>query len=253
MTEESVAVALDTQDQSGLTLRRLLENFCNFLEVHCGEEDRRQYIDALDTVQTGAYSGQDAANSFSDDERQGSHPESLVPNVRLVNGATGTETRQRLMLTFNTPFYPEILIASSVLAEGVDLHLTCRHVIHHDLCWNPSTLEQRTGRIDRIGAKAEQCGAPIDVYLPYIGETQDEKQYRVVMDRERWFNVVMGGEVKMDARTTDKLAERIPLPQAVVQALTFRLDLTQHVAYPRAESAGQVSTHRAGQVPLAPL
>ena len=31
------------------------------------------------------------------------------------------------------------------------------HMIHHDLCWNPSNLEQRTGRIDRIGAKAERA------------------------------------------------------------------------------------------------
>jgi hypothetical protein len=38
----------------------------------------------------------------------------------LVNGATRGETRQRLMLTFNSPFFPEVLIASSVMAEGVD-------------------------------------------------------------------------------------------------------------------------------------
>jgi hypothetical protein len=225
MTEESVSVALDTCDQSGLPLRQLLKDFCTFLERNCGEEDRRQYIEALTKVQTGAHFGQEAASAFSDDERQGARTERLAPNVRLVNGATGSATRQRLMLTFNTPFYPEILIASSVLAEGVDLHLTCRHVIHHDLCWNPSTLEQRTGRIDRIGAKAERCGASIDVYLPYVGETQDEKQYRVVMDRERWFNVVMGGDFKVDARTTEKLAERIPLPRAVMDALAFRLSV----------------------------
>ena len=50
------------------------------------------------------------------------------------------------MLAFNTPFFPEVLVASSVMAEGVDLQQDCRHVIHHDLDWNPSTLEQRTGR-----------------------------------------------------------------------------------------------------------
>ena len=129
------------------------------------------------------------------------------------------------MLTFNTPFYPEILIASSVMAEGVDLHLNCRHVIHHDLCWNPSTLEQRTGRVDRIGAKADRCGASISVYLPYIAETQDDKMYQVVMDRERWFNIVMGSKYKVDARTTEKLAERIPLPEKAAKELIFRLEV----------------------------
>ena len=115
-----------------------------------------------------------------------------MANVRRVYGDTRQETRDRIMLTFNTPFYPEILIASSVMAEGVDLHLNCRHVIHHDLDWNPSSLEQRTGRIDRLGAKAERSGHPIRVYLPYLEGCQDEKLFRVVMDRERWFGVVMG-------------------------------------------------------------
>jgi SNF2 family DNA or RNA helicase len=124
---------------------------------------------------------------------------------------------------FNTPFYPDVLVASSVMAEGVDLHLNCRHVIHHDLCWNPSMLEQRTGRVDRIGAKAEACGRPIQVYLPFVAETQDEKMFRVVIDRERWFNVVMGEQYKVDARNTDILAERIPFPDEAAMELAFDL------------------------------
>jgi superfamily II DNA/RNA helicase len=96
------------------------------------------------------------------------------------------------LLTFNTPLFPEVLIASSVLAEGVDLHLNCRHVIHHDLCWNPSTLEQRSGRVDRIGSQAERVGKSINVFLPYLAATQDEKMFRVVRDRERWFQIIMG-------------------------------------------------------------
>jgi hypothetical protein len=114
-----------------------------------------------------------------------------------------------------------------VLAEGVDLHLNCRYLIHHDLCWNPSTLEQRTGRIDRIGAKAERCGQSIFLYLPYIAETQDEKMYRVVMDRERWFSVVMGENYKVDARSVEKLAARIPLPEAAARELAFRLEVAK--------------------------
>jgi superfamily II DNA/RNA helicase len=119
------------------------------------------------------------------------------------------------------------LIASSVTAEGVDLHRNCRYVIHHDLCWNPSMLEQRTGRVDRIGAKTELCGQPIHVYLPYVAATQDEKMYRVVMDRERWFGVVMGENYQVDAQTTEKLAERLPLPEAAASALAFRLEAAE--------------------------
>ena len=187
---------------------------------------RTRYLEAIRSIQTGTITGQEALGTFGDDERQGATPERLLPNVRLVNGAVKSETRQRLMLTFNSPFFPEVLIASSVMAEGVDLHRFCRYVIHHDLCWNPSTLEQRTGRVDRIGAKVERCGKPIRVYLPYLAETQDEKMYRVVMDRERWFNVVMGEKFKVDARTTEKLARRVPLPATVAQELAFRLEVS---------------------------
>ena len=97
--------------------------------------------------------------------------------------------------------------------------------MHHDLCWNPSTLEQRTGRIDRIGAKAEKCGKSIQVYLPYISETQDEKMYRVVTERERWFNVVMGEKYKVDAASTDKYSERIPFPEELAKELSFNLEV----------------------------
>ena len=42
-----------------------------------------------------------------------------------------------------------------LIAEGVDLHSSCRHVIHHDLAWNPGSIEQRTGRVDRLDCEAE--------------------------------------------------------------------------------------------------
>lgn len=226
LDKAAVRQAFASGDGSGRSLRDVLHDFFDFLENRCVTEERMRYLEAIRSIQTGTITGHEVLSTFGDDERQGATPERLLPNVRLVNGAVKSETRQRLMLTFNSPFFPEVLIASSVMAEGVDLHRFCRYVIHHDLCWNPSTLEQRTGRVDRIGAKVERCGQPIRVYLPYLAETQDEKMYRVVMDRERWFNVVMGEKFKVDARTTEKLAQRVPLPASVAQELAFRLEIS---------------------------
>ena len=129
------------------------------------------------------------------------------------------------MLAFNTPFFPEILVASAVMSEGVDLHLHCRHTIHHDLDWNPSVLEQRTGRLDRLGSHAERSAMPIVVYEPFLEATQDEKQYRVVKDRERWFNVVMGEALQLDEATTDRLQSREPLPPELARSLSLRLEV----------------------------
>jgi len=131
---------------------------------------------------------------------------------------------KRLTAMFNTPFAPDLLVASSVMGEGIDLHLECRHVIHHDLDWNPSVLEQRTGRLDRVGALTEHAGLPIEVYEPYLAGTHDEKMFRVVKDRAGWFDVVMGRPVGMDERVTDREEQRVPLAEPIAQALTMNLE-----------------------------
>jgi ERCC4-related helicase len=221
------AESIERTDIGGLSLRERIEHFCRFLE-QCIPAERHAYLEALGSIQTGRQSSREVAATFDRSEIAGeSERVVLLPNVRLANGAVSHETRRKLLLAFNTPLFPEILIASSVLAEGVDLHLNCRHVIHHDLCWNPSTLEQRTGRVDRIGSKAERVRASIDVFLPYVAATQDEKMYRVVKDRERWFQIVMGERYEVDEAATERRAERIALPEQVRRQLSLKLDIAR--------------------------
>ncbi|MEW6260227.1 MAG: helicase-related protein [Thermodesulfobacteriota bacterium] len=147
----------------------------------------------------------------------------VMPLVRMVYGETKTVVRDRLMLAFNSPLFPEILVSSSVMGEGVDLHRFCRHIIHHDLCWNPSTLEQRTGRLDRVRCKAEVCSRSIEVYEPFLAGSADEKMFRVLRDRERWFQIVMGQKFEFDEATSEAIASRLPLPSELARALTFDL------------------------------
>src|SRR4029078_10472812 len=103
-----------------------------------------------------------------DDTASGMSRGASLAQVRRAYGGTRREDRERLISVFNTPFAPDILVASSVMGEGIDLHQECRHVIHHDLDWNPSKLEQRTGRLDRIGALAERVGKEIEVYETFL-------------------------------------------------------------------------------------
>jgi superfamily II DNA/RNA helicase len=135
------------------------------------------------------------------------------------------EVRVRRMRTFNTPFFPDVLVCSEVMAEGVDLQRFCRHMIHHDLAWNPSTIEQRTGRIDRIGCKATNRH-PITSFLPYIGGAADERQFRVMRDREQWFQVVMGQEAVANLITAETIDSTFPLPKSLVEALAFDLSVS---------------------------
>ncbi len=218
----ALQAAFENRDASGASLGDKIDAFVKFIAKRCSPREREQYLEALKRMQPGIRG--ELEGDKGDDLSQLRGVE-VMPNVRLANGLVRQETRQRLMLAFNTPFFPEVLVASSVLAEGVDLHLNCRYLIHHDLSWNPSTLEQRTGRVDRIGAKAETVSKPIEVFMPYIGGTQDEKQYRVVMDRERWFQVLMGEEYRTDESFTEAAAERVALPVAAAEALAFNLSV----------------------------
>jgi len=143
--------------------------------------------------------------------------------VRRAYGQTRREDRERLIAVFNTPFAPDLLVASSVMGEGIDLHQECRQVIHHDLDWNPSRLEQRTGRLDRIGALAERVGKDIEVYEPFLSGTHDEKMFRVVKDRAGWFDVVMGRAVGTDEQETDAEEIRLPLHPRIREALSMDL------------------------------
>jgi len=214
----ALRAAFEQDDNSGFSLRRKLDEFIRFM-TRCTPSERAEYLEALEAIQPGRFRW----DEMEDSVRRGV-PEPLHA-VRLATGLVDESTRRHLLLGFNTPFLPEVLVASSVMAEGIDLHLNCRYMIHHDLAWNPSTLEQRTGRIDRIGCKAEQVGRSIHVYLPYVGGTQDEKMYRVVMDRERWFHVIMGEKFRTDEFSTDRLAERVPLPESVCRELALDLSV----------------------------
>lgn len=159
-----------------------------------------------------------------------------------VTGAVASAERDRLFTGFNTPLMPEVLIVTTVGQEGIDLHRECRHVIHHDLPWNPATLEQRTGRVDRIASKAERLQRTetggLDVVVPYIAGTYDEHRFRVVQGRAHVFDVTMGAEYAVDGHrpvvdAIDESAEDdlglagatwAALPPAMASDLRLRLE-----------------------------
>src|SRR5206468_2764994 len=46
-----------------------------------------------------------------------------------------------------------VLLATDAAGEGLNLHQACRVVVNLELPWNPMRLEQRIGRVDRIGQR----------------------------------------------------------------------------------------------------
>jgi ERCC4-related helicase len=217
--EVAVSKTLSYSDESGISWQQKFKTFVEFITEQCSTEERRLYLEAAFRTQTGGIRVEGEENDEDEDEEA----TITLANVQSATGKTKREKRGRLMRAFNTPFFPDILVCSQVMGEGVDLQRFCRHVIHHDLAWNPSDIEQRTGRIDRLGCKAEGKQS-IVVYLPYLDGTADERQYHVMTERERWFRVVMGQDEVARLITSDS-GGSFPLPDAISNDLSFQLGI----------------------------
>lgn len=140
-----------------------------------------------------------------------------------------SKNRQRLILGFNSPFYPNVLVATSVFQEGVNLHLQCRKVHHYGLAGSPGSNEQRVGRVDRLFGKVNKLlkddgRAQLEINYPFLKSSVDEDQVASFIARK--FHV----EEKMDAciqesfnRSVELTREnwreflRVPVESIVVQ------------------------------------
>ena len=89
-------------------------------------------------------------------------------------------TKKRIF--FNTRFYPDVLIATDIFKEGIDLQRNCNHIIHYGIAWTPGDMEQRIGRIDRYFSKTyrevenNKKNAKVKITFLYMKNTIDENQ-----------------------------------------------------------------------------
>ena len=74
-----------------------------------------------------------------------------------------------------------VLVSTDSLAEGLNLHRRCFHLIHLDLPYNPNRLEQRNGRIDRYGQRFE----PQIRYLFLAGTFEERLLLRLIAKYEK--------------------------------------------------------------------
>jgi hypothetical protein len=64
------------------------------------------------------------------------------------------ERAEQVRHAFNSPFWPFVLISTSLGQEGLDFHAYCHAIVHWDLPYNPVDFEQREGRIYRYKGHA---------------------------------------------------------------------------------------------------
>lgn len=74
--------------------------------------------------------------------------------VATLDGSTTKDKRISIEERFADPSDDlRILIATDTISEGKDLQHTCHHLVHFELPWSLVKIEQRNGRIDRLGQK----------------------------------------------------------------------------------------------------
>ncbi|HHV38841.1 MAG TPA: DEAD/DEAH box helicase [Tepidimicrobium sp.] len=95
--------------------------------------------------------------------------------VALINGGMDIETRNIQLKEFKDK--ADILISTDAGGEGLNLQFA-NVVINYDLPWNPMKIEQRIGRVDRIGQKQD-----VFIYNFIIAETIENRVRKVLEDK----------------------------------------------------------------------
>lgn len=93
-----------------------------------------------------------------------------------------------------------VLVSTEVAAEGVDLQF-CHVLINYDLPWNPMRVEQRIGRIDRLGQEADL----LHVWNLYFQDTIDDRIVVRLLDRLRIFQEALGEPEPVVGETISRL------------------------------------------------
>lgn len=130
-----------------------------------------------------------------------------------VRGMAGG-VNKNFVRQFRMPGYPLIMVTTEVLQEGEDLHTFCSNIIHYGIAWNPSSMEQRTGRIDRIHSLTHRRlnkkvsvkdDEFIQVYYPHLRDTVELLQVERVFEKMNKFIRMMHQTIKRENFNTSKI------------------------------------------------
>lgn len=124
-------------------------------------------------------------------------------------------TKDQVIESFRENSSIRVLLSTEVGGEGVDLQFS-RVVINYDLPWNPMKIEQRIGRVDRIGQEADS----ISIWSILFNQSIDAKIYDklyhklgLIKDSLGDFEEILGKELRklegdlLSGRLTDEEQE----------------------------------------------
>ena len=109
--------------------------------------------------------------------------------VVIIHGGIGREQRLAVQEAFRHDPQVQVLLATDAAGEGINLQ-RAHLMVNYDLPWNPNRIEQRFGRIHRIG-QTEAC----HLWNLVAEETREGDVYRKLLEKLEMARQALGGQV----------------------------------------------------------
>lgn len=138
------------------------------------------------------------------------------PNaVRIIYGGTNRDERRKVQEEFRNDPEVTVLIATDAAGEGVNLQ-NANLMVNYDLPWNPNRLEQRFGRIHRIG-QTEVC----HLWNIIAKGTREGEVFQKLFEKIEIERAALGGKV---FDVLGEAFEEVSLKDLLVQAIRYGED-----------------------------
>ena len=109
--------------------------------------------------------------------------------VVVIHGGMGREERMKAQEAFRHDPEVQVLLATDAAGEGINLQ-RAHLMVNYDLPWNPNRIEQRFGRIHRIG-QTEVC----HLWNLVADDTREGDVYRRLLEKLEQARQSLGGQV----------------------------------------------------------
>ena len=107
--------------------------------------------------------------------------------VNVFHGQMSPQEKDDAVERFKNDAGPQVLISTEAGGEGRNFQF-CHILVNYDLPWNPMRVEQRIGRVDRIGQKSA-----VSIFNLWVKDTVEERVLDVLEKRIKVFEETVGG------------------------------------------------------------
>ncbi len=122
-------------------------------------------------------------------------------NLAMFHRELAPRDQDRQVAWFRDPEGPSIMLSTEAGGEGRNFQF-CHQVVLYDLPWRPATVEQRIGRVDRVGQKRD-----VRVLVPFFSQGYEAAVLKIMQQSIGVLDRTVGGIDHALEYVSDRLAE----------------------------------------------